>query len=109
MWHFRYSLRGGSCHLSQAHLSQALLEGRPGSGTGPSLHGLGALQGLTAPADGNGGDSFGFYSNQSHTGDHSSFGSRGVRPPPSLPFPPASKHPLTLSKARLGSCPAGSC
>lgn len=54
MWHFRYSLRGGFCHLARHIFLGLSLKVVQGVGPGPSLHSLGALQGLTAPADGNG-------------------------------------------------------
>lgn len=61
----------------QAHLSQALLEGCPGSGTGAkSPRSVGPL-GSHSSGRWKRGDSFGFYSDQSHTGDHSSWRREG--------------------------------
>lgn len=45
----------------------------------------------------------GFYSNQSHTGITALGGERELRPPPSLPFPPASKLTDFVKGKRLGS------
>ena len=93
----------------QAHLSRALLEGRPGSGTGAKSPQSGGPPGSHSSGRWTRGDSFGFYSNQSRTGDRGSWRREGRDHRPASPPLPSSERPLTLSKARLGSCPVGSC